>query len=172
MFIRELAERASKEGARGAGELYAKSVGTILGLILPVVLMVLLFPELVLTITAGKRYLADAGALRIMACAALLMPFNIQIGSVCEVMNRPHASFYINLISNILNVILNIIFIKFFGVLGAATAFAITIVFIFALGQWYVKTEFGISGFRAFSGVLDFYKQGFSMVVKYLKKDR
>jgi len=133
-------------------------------------LCVVLFPELVLTITAGKRYLADAGALRIMAFAALLMPFNIQIGSVCEVMNRPYVSFYINLFSNILNLFLNIILIRLFGILGAATAFAITMFLIFVIGQWYVGSQFGIRGFRAFLVVVDVYKQGFSTVIRYLKK--
>ncbi len=164
----KIAERASREGAASAGHLYEKSVGTILGFILPVIAGVLLFPEFILSITAGNKYLEDANALRIMALASLLIPFNIQIGSVCEVMNKPHVSFYINLFSNILNIILNIIFIPYFGIIGAACAFATTLVFIFVIGQWYVSTQLGIRSFRAFFSLIDFYKTVFSATLKYL----
>ncbi len=166
----KIAELASKEGVNSVGRLYHKSVGTILGFILPVIVFVLLFPEFVLMVTAGRQYLADAGALRIMALASVLIPFNIQIGSVCEVMNRPHVSFYINLFSNILNVVLNIILIRFFGILGAASAFAITIVFIFVIGQWYLNVKLEVRGFGAFSGVIDFYRNGFYSLRNYFKR--
>jgi O-antigen/teichoic acid export membrane protein len=66
--------------------------------------------------------------------ASLLIPFNIQLGTVFEVINKPQISFYINLISNILNVILNIFLIRAFGIIGSACAFAITIIFIYGIG--------------------------------------
>jgi lipopolysaccharide exporter len=165
----KIAERASKEGIAGVGLLYEKSVATILGFILPVIVCVLVFPELVLTLTAGTRYATAAGPLRMMGLASLLIPFNIQIGSVCEVVNKPHVSFYINLFSNILNVILNIVLIRFFGIMGAACAFAITVFFIFGIGQWYMSTQFGIHGLNVFGRIIDFYKNGWSAALGYIK---
>ena len=165
----KIAERAAKEGIASVGLLYEKSVATILGFILPVILGVLVFPELVLTLTAGTRYASAAGPLRMMGLASLLIPFNIQIGSVCEVVNRPHVSFYINLFSNILNVILNIVLIQFFGIMGAACAFAITVFFIFGIGQWYMSTHFGIHGLNVPARIVDFYRNGWNTALGYIK---
>ncbi len=166
----KIAEKAHIEGAEGVGQLYEKSVATILGLILPVIIGVALVPRFVLSLTAGPNYLEAAGVLRLMALSAILLPFNVQIGSVCEVMNRPHISFYINLVSNILNVVLNLILIPFFGMMGAALALSITIAVIFAVGQYYVKSQFNINGFGAFMRIIPFYKDGITRALDFVKR--
>ena len=165
----KIVERANTEGIKGVGILYEKSVSTILGFILPVIIGVLILPEFVLSITAGGRYVEASGILRIMAVASILIPFNIQIGSVCEVINKPHISFYINLVSNIMNVVLNIILIKYFGITGAACSFAVTVLFIFIIGQWYISSQLGILSYGVFFKLIDFYKEAFSKILKYLK---
>jgi O-antigen/teichoic acid export membrane protein len=162
----KIAERASKEGKESVGQLYEKSVASILALILPVIIFAFVFPEFVLTITAGKKYLEAAGALRIMLLASMLLPFNVQLGTVFEVINKPHISFYINLVSNLLNVLLNLTLIHFFGIIGAAYAFAITIFFICLVGQWYVNSFLGVQGFRIFIKVFDVYRDA----LKHLNK--
>lgn len=154
----KMAERTALDGVKGMGMLYEKSVATILAFILPVVIFVVLFPEFVLLVTAGSKYLDAATPLRIMTVTTIFLPFNIQIGSACEVANKPHVSFYINLISNILNVVLNIILINLFGITGAAVSYAITLTFIFIVGQWYMVSEFGINILHIPKLVLDFYR--------------
>jgi O-antigen/teichoic acid export membrane protein len=165
----KIAERASTDGKEGIRDLYEKSVATILGFILPVIFTILLMPEFVLRLTAGERYVEAADILRIMVLSSLLAPFNIQLGSACEVMNKPQMAFYINLVSNILNVILNIIFIKQFGIIGAAYAFGITVAFIFVVGQVYLRQQIGIRFTRIFTRLIEFYSSGITGVFQYLK---
>jgi lipopolysaccharide exporter len=164
----KIAAQAGSAGPEGVGILYEKSVGGILSLILPIIIVVALFPEWILSITAGAEYVHAFGALRTMALASILLPFNIQIGSVCEVLNKPHASFYINLISNILNLALNIVLIRLFGTMGAAWALAGTLVFIFIVGQYYVAKQWGIFGLRAFGRVFGFYEKGIRLALNRL----
>jgi len=166
----KIAERANSHGNSGAGLLYEKSVATILAIILPVVLIVFLFPGFVLFITAGRKYMDSADILRIMVSVSLLIPFNIQIGSALEVINKPQVSFYVNLISNLLNVALNIVLIRLYGAIGAAIAFAITISFIFFIGQYFVSKFLKVSLWRTFKQVILVYKEGYGLLLKYDKK--
>lgn len=164
-----LAARASAEGKEGIRDLYEKSVATILGLILPLILAIALVPEFVLRITAGERFIDVADVLRIMILACLTAPFNIQLGSACEVMNKPQVGFYINLVSNILNVILNLILVKYYGITGAAVAFFLTVSFIFVWGQLYLRRQLGISLRRIFTRLTEFYGTGIKGVLDYLR---
>lgn len=166
----KIAERASKEGPYSAGLLYEKSVATILGFILPFIVAIFIFPEFFLYVTAGKKYLDNADNLRIMILAITLLPFNIQVGSVCEVVNKPHISFYINLVANILNVVLNIFLIKIFGIMGAAISFLVTLIFIFSFGQWYVSKHLNVRLWRIFSHLISFYRSLISNAAAFVRE--
>jgi O-antigen/teichoic acid export membrane protein len=165
----KMAAKASEEGNKGVSDLYAKSVASIVGLILPFVLFAFIFPEFVLTIIAGERYISAALPLRILLIASLLLPFNVQIGSVCEVINKPQISFYINLAGNILNILLNIVLIHFFGMMGAAVTFLTTVVFIFALGQYYVRSRLDMRMSHIVRETGIFYKRAISVGTGRLK---
>lgn len=165
----KIAEKASQEGNAGVGYLYEKSVSTMIALILPIVVVALLFPKLIITITAGSKYLEAAGALQMMVFAALFIPFNIQLGTAFEVINKPQISFMINLGSNLLNIVLNIVLISLFGLMGAAGAYSITIFAIFFVGQWFVKSYLGVNVFRIFAQVFPFYRSVLSQALHKLK---
>ncbi len=84
-------------------------------------------------------------------------------------MNKPQTAFYINLVSNILNVILNIILIKVYGIIGAAFSFAITVAFIFLVGQVYLRRQIGISFRRILTRLIEFYSSGITGVFQYFR---
>jgi lipopolysaccharide exporter len=141
--------------------LYEKTVAAALAIIIPVVLVILVVPELILTITAGHKYVSITEPLRIMAAFFILMPFNVQFGNVCEIINKPQISFRVNLITNILSVALNLYFIKIYGAMGAACVFAFTLMFIFVVGQWYLKTKLSVNLKNIAVQIYLFYKLGF-----------
>jgi lipopolysaccharide exporter len=153
----KIAERANLEGKEAAGRLYEKSVATIVGIILPVIVGLLVLPEIVLLITAGKSYLEAAPILRIMATAAILIPFNVQVGSAFEVIGKPHVSFYINISANVVNLVVNILLIPRLGIMGAVWAMLITNVFIFVVSQVLLRREMGISLLRTGVQLVEFY---------------
>jgi lipopolysaccharide exporter len=160
-----IAARASSEGHPGVRFLYEKSVATMIGIILPVILFVVIFPEFVLMITAGQKYLEAAVPLQIIMLSSFFIPFNIQLGSVFEVINKPHISFNINLVSNILSVVLNIVLIHSLGIIGAVYAFALTVGFIFCVGQWFLNTYVGVKASNIFIKLFEFYHDTFFKVL-------
>lgn len=166
----KIAESASRDGKYSAGLLYEKSVASILGFILPVILGVLVVPKFVLLLIAGPEYTSAYHVLRIIMVAALFIPFNIQVGSAFEVIGKPHVSFYINLTSNILNVILNLILISLFGAIGAATALLLTILSIFVVSQVLLKKELNIKVFRVFSHLLGFYQRASKEIYSFVSR--
>lgn len=166
----KIAERASREGKYAAGILYEKSVASILGIILPIILGILLFPQLILQITAGHEYIEAYQVLRIMVIAAILIPFNIQVGSAFEVIGKPQVSFYINLGSNILNIFLNLILIRMYGAIGAALALALTVFCIFAVSQVLLRRELNIRTLRVIGRLPEFYIKASSEVFSFLKR--
>lgn len=139
------AQAASDSGKVGVALIYHKSVATILAIIFPIVLVTLAIPEFVLLVTAGAKYTSAAPVLRIMAAASILIPFNIQAGSAFEVVGKPQVGFYINLAANVFNLICNIVFIRAFGVTGAAWAFSFTIIIIFVSGQLLLRKDMKVN---------------------------
>jgi lipopolysaccharide exporter len=144
----KIAERVNSEGKTAAGGLYEKSVSYMVAIILPVIIMILIFPEFVLWITAGDSYVEAAPVLRMIAVTAILFPFNVQVGSVFEVIGKPHVSFGMNSGANILNLSLNIILIFKFGIIGAALATIFTAIALFIVSQIWLFNELNVSIFR------------------------
>lgn len=168
----KIAERASKEGKESVGRLYEKSVATIMAIILPIILFAFAFPEFTILLTAGKKYIEAAPALRIMVLASLLIPFNIQLGTVFEVINRPQTSFYINLGSNLINVGLNLMLIPMFGVIGSSVSFACSILFIFMIGQWSLRSTLNVRRLTVFSLVISLYKDTFEKALNAISSQK
>jgi len=150
--------------------LYEKTVAGALAIIMPPILIALLFPELLLTITAGEKYTTGADMLRIMAALFFLLPFNVQFGNMCEVVNKPHISFLVNLITNTLSVVLNLFFIKTYGAIGAAYVFAFTLVFIFVIGQIYLGITLNVKLKNVFLEIFRFYRSLFLLLNQKIKK--
>lgn len=149
--------------------LYEKTVAAAVAIILPVVVGVLLVPELILTITAGSKYVSIAGPLRIMTAFFILLPFNIQFGNVCEIINKPHISFWVNVLTNLLSVMLNLYFINTYGAEGAAYVFAFTLLFIFVIGQTYLKMKINASLKNIVFQIVPFYKSILELVTQKIK---
>jgi lipopolysaccharide exporter len=158
-------EASSNELAR----LYEKTVAASLAIILPVILVVLIAPEIILMITAGNKYIQGAETLRILVTLFFFLPFNVQFGNICEIINKPQVSFLVNLITNILSVLLNLYFINIYGATGAAYVFAFTLLFIFVVGQTYLKKKINVSLMKIGIQTWLFYKAVFIMVIKKIR---
>lgn len=168
----KIAERVNRDGKPAAAEMYEKTVASMVGIILPIVVAIVLFPKLILLITAGKQYLDAAPALTMMAMAGLLYPFNIQVGSVFEIIGKPHISFYINMGSNIINVILNVVLIPKYGAIGAAWSMVITTVTIFVVSQFLLRYLIGVNQVRIVTRLMDFYPMAIKEAYRYISRKK
>ncbi|MEZ4777181.1 MAG: flippase [Bacteroidia bacterium] len=158
------AQKIEKEGKESVKQLYEKSVGVILALIIPGVIFVLLFPEWILKIIAGDEYLEAAQLLQVTMLYGLFVPFARQFGTMLDAMGKPHINFFIVMISAVLNIVFNYIFINFWGVIGAAYATLITYLIVFILNQIILYREIKVRTFQTFVYAKDVYRNGFILL--------
>ncbi len=153
------AERMAMEGPSGVKQLYERSVGATLAVILPFVLLVLTFPEWIVRVFAGAQYPESADLLRITAFFGLLMPFAVQCGTALDASGRPAVNFLFTLTTALLNLGLNYLFIPLYGLNGAAFATLTGYLLSFFAMQWYLFHHYRIVAFRAFGYMPVFYRK-------------
>lgn len=141
MLFPALAKRIRKEGMEVAGTLYMKSVGAILAITLPAALVVLIFPEWIILFLAGSEYLDTVDLLRVTILYTLFIPFARQFGVVLDAIGLQKVNFYFVLISALLNVGFNWLFITLYGVIGAAYGTLATYFIGFVYNQIYLNRK-------------------------------
>ena len=157
------ARRIRSDGTKAIKYLYEKSVGTLLALLLPLCVVVLLFPGIFITFLAGSEE-AFAGAsdiLRVTIFYTLFVPFGRQFGTTMDVLGKPSWSFGFVLASATTNVISNYFFIKAYGVIGAAYGTLLTHFVKFVAQQITLHHFIGVQTWRVLGYTGLFYRQIF-----------
>ncbi len=149
--------------------IYEKSVAVIFLFVLPIVAVVLVFPEVFILIIAGKQYLSGVDMLRITILFALFVPFIRQSGTVLDAIGKPFINFYLTLMAAVLNIVMNYVFIKKVGAIGAAYGTLGTYIIILGMNQIFLNRYLGVNILNIFRLIVSFYKQGGKMVVKKIQ---
>lgn len=167
--------RRMKEGKEAIKELYEKTVGGILTMVMPVIILVMIFAEIAILIIAGEEYLEAANVLRLTILYGLFIPFAVQFGTVLDSTGRPKVNFWFTVAGAIINIISNYIFISHYGLYGAVYGTLTTYVTAFIGMQFYLNRVFGIMPFRAFKYMVEFYgmlyKMGLDKIKSFLSKE-
>jgi lipopolysaccharide exporter len=158
------AQRMELEGKAGVKNLYEQSVGAILAIILPFLVLVLVFAKTIIWLFAGAQYMDAANVLRMTAFFGLFMPFAVQFGTILDSTGRPATNFAYTFLTAVLNLGLSYLFITKFGLYGAAMATLTGYSISFVLMQHLLYKDFGINALRAFGYVPGFYKMGFNLI--------
>jgi len=165
-------EKTGEERKKSLCDLYEKSVGAILAILVPFIAVVFIVPELPLWIIAGQKYLDAAPILRITILYGLFLPFAIQFGTVLDSMGKPKVNFYFTMASAVLNIFFNYIFIKNFGTIGAAYGTLCTYFVAFICFQFMLNNILGVKMYRPFQYIPGFYRQAFDIAKGFIgKKD-
>jgi lipopolysaccharide exporter len=168
----KIAQKAMTEGKAGAHRLYEQSVASIIAIILPVILFIFLFARFVLSITAGSNYVEANTILQLLVASAIFIPFNIQVGSAFEVIGKPQVSFYINLVANLVNLVMNIALVPIYGALGAAWSLVGSTLSTFLISQFLLRRELGTSIFSVLREVVNFYSRVPREVIKFTTRNK
>lgn len=166
------AQRMKTEGKPAMKELYEKSVGTILALILPCVLFILIFPEFIINILAGEKYLDAVGILQLTVLYGLFIPFANQFGTVLDAMGKPKINFRFVVLGAFLNILTNytFIFILQYGLIGAAYGTLLTYGIMFVLNQWVLYKELNVNVLNVFPNIISTYVEGFKILQELYQK--
>ena len=162
------AERMTNHGSAGVKHLYERSVGAILAIILPFLVLLLLLPKTIMVLFAGSAYLESANVLVIAAFFGLFLPFAVQFGTILDATGKPQVNFAYTLFTAVLNLVLSWWFIQQFGLLGAAMATLAGYALSFILMQAYLYKYFNINFLGAFRYIPEFYKMGWVLVWRQL----
>ena len=153
---------AKMKGLQSAKHLYEKSVGVLLAILLPAVICVLLFADIIILLIGSEKYSDSAPILRITIFYGIFMAFAMQFGTILDSIGRPKLNFYITLIGAVLNLGLNILFIKTLGLYGAAYGSLITMSLMFIVMQMTLNRLLGVKTLNALGYMVAFYKEFWS----------
>lgn len=168
MLFPESAKRAHQQGNDSVGQLYEQSVGIMLALVVPGVIAICLFPELIIRLTAGEKYLDTVNILRLTSLYTLFLPFAIQFGTAFDSMGKPQLNFAFVLIGTAVNAAINYFLIHAYGLEGAVYATLITFVLTFIGNQLLLRKYLNVRFSNIFWHTLDAYQ----MVIQKLKKNK
>jgi lipopolysaccharide exporter len=161
------AKRMETEGKDAIRYLYEKSVGTLLAILVPGLIILYFCSGFVVHFIAGAKYNDSIPLLKVTLLYCLLIPYGRQFGTILDSIGRTRLTFVIVFITASLNLGLNYIFIIRFGVIGAAYATLISNVIGFSIGQYILKKELQVNLLHTFIYAYRFYPEVYH---KYIKK--
>ncbi len=159
MVFPQSAKREASGGNAAIKYLYEKSVGTILALVIPCFLFLLLFPNFVVHFIAGSKYPETIPIVKVTVFYCFFIPFGRQFGTILDSIGKPKINFLIIVLSAVLNILLNFVLIKQFGVMGAVYATLVTASVIFVIMQYYLRRNFDIKTANTFIYAARFYPE-------------
>lgn len=166
------AKNSLKKGKEGIRDLYEKSVAAILGLIIPAMIFIYFFAEIVVIILGKDKYLDSVPILRYTIFFALFVPYALQFGTILDSIGKPKLNFRFVLLGLILNIIFNYFLIKEYGIMGAVWGTLLTHSVMFIAQMSFFYKWYRIRPWRPIVLIPWFYKNLFQTALGFLSKKK
>jgi len=153
------AKRIETEGKGAVKYLYEKSVGTILAMVIPAIIFLYFFNSLIIDLIAGDKYADTVPILNITLLYCIFGPFGRQVGVILDSIGKTRTTFLIVIFNTCVILGLNYIFIRKYGVIGAAYATLISNVVGFVIAQVILWRELKVNALNAFVYAYKFYPE-------------
>lgn len=164
------AKRSNTEGGASAKYLYEKSVGVLLSIIVPMVIFILLFADILVTVIGSEKYIHSAPILRLTVFYGIFMAFAMQFGTILDSIGKPKLNFYVTALAAVVNLSFNYLFIKWFGLYGAAYGSLLAMSLMFGIMQVILNRLLGVQVLNVFHYMLAFYKDIWAKSSDFFKK--
>jgi lipopolysaccharide exporter len=145
IYFPKLSKDMAAHGTTSIKYYYEKAVGTVLGIIIPVVIFVIIFAKPVILFIAGPGFEEAVPVLQITMLYGLLIPFNRFFGVTLDAIGKARMNFIIVLAMAVLNIVNNLLFIRHFGMIGAAYGTLTTYIITVTCNQIFLYRKFGIT---------------------------
>ena len=159
-------KRFAGQGKEASKYLYEKSVGTLLALLIPFVLILFLFPSFVIHVIAGGRYSDAIPLIRITALTCLFSPFSRLFGTILDSIGKTQYNFLVVILFLSFEVVLNYFMIRRQGLMGAIYATFIANVIFFGVMQVILRRELRVNVLNTFVYAFRFYPEFWKMYLK------
>lgn len=164
------AQMVGEQGKAGLKHLYEKSVGLMMCIVIPVVLVVVPFSEWVMWLIAGPEYVTEGGMLlRVTVLFSLIQPFVRQFGTILDSIGKPQLNFLVILLIAFLNTGLNFIFISYMGIMGAAVGTLIAMIIFWLVAVLNLRKILKVSPWATLVHAIQFYGEGYRWLRLKLK---
>lgn len=162
------ARRMATDGIDGMKYLYEKSVGVLLAILVPCLLVLLLFPTQVVHIIAGSQYSNTIPIIKVTVFYCVLVPFGRQFGTIVDSMGKPRLTFMLVLLTAVTNLSLNYFMISKYGLMGAPYATLISSIIAFIIAQTVLRKLLGVNTFNTLRYAVLFYPEFYNKYVSPL----
>jgi lipopolysaccharide exporter len=82
---------------------FERMVGTIISIMLPISLLIFLFPQFFIMVIAGNKYLDAVSILQIVILFSILRPFSYQFGTTMDAIGHPKINFRVSIFTMVMN---------------------------------------------------------------------
>lgn len=157
------------ETAYSVKYIYEKSVGVILAILLPIIIVTFVLAEPVIHFIASSKYDDAVPLLRVILLSCLFLPYGRQAGVLLNSTNNTKFNFIIVVMNATLIIVFNFLLIKKFGVIGAAYGTLIVNVIGFVLSQAYISKHYKTNILNPWLYAVKFYPEFYR---NYIKKNK
>ena len=146
---------------------FERMCGTLLALVIPISLFVFIFPKFIITIIAGKSYMAAVPILQVTILSSTLRPIFNQFGTTMDAIGKPRINFLVNTLSLCVNIFSIYLCIKLTSdKMGAAYGTVITYTVAFIIIYFTLRKNLGIS----LRNILSYIRQAYVDLFKVLRQ--
>ena len=145
------------------GKMLQKNAGLVTWVLLPIILLMLIFSDLLVYLLAGEKYMGTeaANVLRIFLVIAIISPIDRYFGVALDVINMPKMNLYKVLIMLVITILGDILGVKLtHNIYGVAIATAPTVISGFLFGYFIFNRYHQVS-------VLEIVETGFNESKKF-----
>ncbi len=114
-------------------------------LTIPIVILIISFPELIISTLFGYKYIEASNALRILLIGSFFLTFANINTSIISGIGKPRINMAIVIIGAIINIIGNLILIPRLNIVGASISTSLAFIFIFLFSFYYIKNKLKIN---------------------------
>jgi O-antigen/teichoic acid export membrane protein len=164
----KISERYAKEGISAVRYLYERSVGLLLAISIPLIIVTAVFSRFIVWLLAGNNYLNAAPFVTAFAIMSLLKPYGRIMGLTLDAIGKPKLNFNLLLFSLIINFTLNLLFIPPLGITGAVIGTFSAVWIAIIIGQFIVRKYVPVNYWHPFIYMIRFYGDGWRKIKQWL----
>ncbi len=149
---------------------FERMVGSIISILLPVSIVIFIFPGYIIQIISSPKYLDAVPILQLIILFSFFRPFSYQFGATMDAIGKPQYNFWVNLYSMSISFLFIYLGLKRFGYMGAVYGEIASIPFIYGVIYLVLRKTINVSFRNVFRNVWVSYKELFGLVKKYMHK--
>ena len=163
-------EAMAFEGMGRVRYYFERMVGTIIGILLPISLIIFAFPGLIIQLISSSKYLATVPILQCIILFSFVRPVAYQFGITMDAIGKPQYNFWVNLYAMMVGLTFIFFGLRYFGYMGAVYGEIAAIVPTNIVICLILKRTINISFQSVFRHVWLTYVEVFMIARKFLAK--